>query len=505
MLVAFPMSRSKTSSLFRSVNRASQLRIKNNNNITNKNKSSFLSSIMKSGSSRGSYAKSVGGGSDADQRAIEFIKANAVRLNDKHAPGAKDFDRIIQAVGNAEVVMIGEASHGTHEFYFHRAEITKRLILEKGFNMIALEADWPDAYRINRYVKGIPDGTQDKNAIEALDEFKRFPRWMWRNTVMVDFIEWLRRHNDTIQDYNKKVGIYGIDLYSLTSSQEAVLEYLNKVDPEAAKRVREDYGCFDQYGSRSSSYSYAMGYGFSEGCEKQVLDALKLIMQRAADYMSKDPGVIAEDRLFYAQQNAIIVKNAEEYYRKMMYGRGTTWNLRDKHMAEMLQALMEHYTRDGVKVKAVVWEHNSHLGDARATYKAQREQWNVGQLVRERWGLEHTFNIGFTTYHGHVTAAYEWGDPPHHMKVKNGLPGSYEKLFHDVIDSRGHSYDYSLVFRSNDPQVSISKDLNNALSPPPERLERAIGVIYRPMTERQSHYFEANMPKQFDSLIHIDK
>jgi erythromycin esterase-like protein len=310
--------------------------------------------------------------------------ANLIRENLHPITGvSSDYDPLIEQVGEASFVLLGEASHGTHEFYRERAQITKRLIREKGFAAVAVEADWPDAYRVNRYVR---DTTSDLEAIDSLAGFKRFPTWMWRNADVLDFIGWLRAHNDGLRNSANKVGFYGLDLYSLHSSIEAVLGYLAKVDPEAAKRARYRYSCFDHFGENTQAYGYAASFGLTESCENEVVSQLIELRRRAADYANRDGQVAAED-FFFAEQNARLIKNAEEYYRSMFRRSVPSWNLRDRHMAETLESLVGYLENQGQPGKVVVWEHNSHLGDARATEMGERGELNVGQLVRERHGV----------------------------------------------------------------------------------------------------------------------
>lgn len=397
------------------------------------------------------------------------------------APG--DYDTILELIGDAHFVLLGEASHGTHEFYRERARITQRLIEEKGFVAVAVEADWPDAYRVNRYVRGIGE---DRTAEEALSGFTRFPAWMWRNAVVQDFVAWLRNFNDG----RPKAGFYGLDLYSLYTSIEAVIGYLDHVDPEAAGRARARYGCLEEFAPEPQRYGFATGMGGSEPCEDEAVAQLVELHRRASDYAGRN-GDRAADEYFYAEQNARLVKNAEEYYRAMYRGRQSTWNLRDRHMADTLHALAGHIEKQtGQEARIVVWAHNSHLGDARATERAEQGELNVGQLVRERYG-QNAFLIGFSTYTGAVTAASDWDRPAEHKRVRPALSGSYEALLHDVGIPN-----FLLPLRGNDAAVK-------ALDEP--RLERAIGVIYRPDTERWSHYFYARLPAQFDAVLHFDR
>jgi erythromycin esterase-like protein len=398
---------------------------------------------------------------------------------------ADDYDPLLDLIGEARYVLLGEASHGTHEFYRERAQITKRLIKEKGFRAVAVEADWPDAYRVNRYVRGF---AEDEESVDALEGFERFPTWMWRNADVLDFIGWLRAHNEALSANAPRVGFYGLDLYSLHTSIEAVLDYLDKVDPEAARRARYRYGCFEHFDEDTQAYGHAAGFGLTESCEDEVISQLIELRRRAADYIRHD-GRGAADEFFYAEQNARLVKNAEQYYRAMFRGRASSWNLRDRHMAETLEALVAHLTGQGQELKVVLWAHNSHLGDARATEMGQRGELNVGQLVRECHGREAVL-VGFSTYTGTVTAASDWDGPAERKRVRPALRDSYEALFHEAGLTR-------LLLRLRD-----DNEATRSLRSP--RLERAIGVIYLPETERISHYFHARLPDQFDAVLHFD-
>jgi len=418
----------------------------------------------------------------ADSALIKALSETAYPL----AGSARDYDPLVSRIGEARFALLGEASHGTHEFYSERAEITKRLITEKNFVAVAVEADWPDAYRLNRYVRGASD---DVDAVEALADFRRFPTWMWRNEVVVEFIEWLRAYNDALPQGAEKVGFYGLDLYSLHASMKAVLRYLEKVDPEAAKKARERYSCFDHFGEDTQAYGLMTRLNLSKSCEEEVVNQL-IELQRRAGQFARSGGQLADDELFYAEQNARLVKNAEAYYRSVFLEEVSSWNLRDRHMAETLDALVTHLGRKGRRAKLAVWEHNSHLGDARATEMGQRCELNVGQLTREKYGREAVL-VGFTTHHGTVTAASDWGKPAERKRVRPALAGSYEALFHTTGRDR-----FLLIPNDSDAMAQ-------QLSAP--RLERAIGVIYRPETERQSHYFRARLTDQFDAVLHFDE
>ncbi|MFL5802540.1 MAG: erythromycin esterase family protein [Roseiflexaceae bacterium] len=417
-----------------------------------------------------------------DATGMEAVRATAHPLTG----AAHDYGPLIDRIGDARFVLLGEASHGTHEFYHERAEISKRLIEEHGFTAVAVEADWPDAYRVNRYVRGESD---DVYAIDALADFRRFPTWMWRNTVVVEFVEWLRAHNERLPPSATKVGFYGLDLYSLHASMDAVLRYLEQVDPEAAKLARTRYACFDHFGEDTQVYGFLTSSGLAKSCEPEVVSQLVEVQRRAMEYARRD-GRVAEDESFHAEQNAHVVKNAEAYYRSMFLEEVSSWNLRDRHMAETLEALRAHLERQGGHTKIAVWEHNSHLGDARATEMGQRGELNVGQLVRERYGRGAVL-IGFTTHHGTVTAASDWGAPAERKRVRPALAGSYEALFHATGIPR-----FLLTLRDGGEASAGLRD---------PRLERAIGVIYRPETERASHYFWARLVDQFDAVLHFDE
>jgi erythromycin esterase-like protein len=397
----------------------------------------------------------------------------------------RDFDGIIDHVGEARFVLIGEASHGTHEFYRIRAEITKRLIRDKGFSAVAVEADWPDAYRVNRFVRG---GTDDANATEALSGFQRFPQWMWRNADVLDFVGWLRAHNDTLPPDAHRTGFYGLDLYSMHASMAAVLEYLRLADPIGAAKARERYSCFDHFGEDPQAYGYATSRGLATSCEDEAVAQLVDLRRAAAEHARHDGGSAGED-LFFAAQNARLVRNAERYYRAMFTGRASSWNLRDRHMAETLHELTEFLAHRTERPRVVVWAHNSHLGDARATEMGHSGEINVGQLARQRYGRDAVL-IGFSTWAGTVTAASNWDEPAQRKIVRPALPDSYEALLHETGVRNFVLY----LHEENEAVEALAE----------ARLERAIGVIYRPETERVSHYFTASLPLQFDAILHYD-
>ncbi len=422
----------------------------------------------------------------AERTAAEVIGSVAI-----DAPaGIPPRETLEELIGDARIVLIGESSHGTHEFYEARAAITKWLIEEKGFCAVAAEADWPDAYRVNRYAHG---QGQDKSADEALSGFERFPAWMWRNVVVRDFVDWLRTRNRRHEaNGQRQAGFYGLDLYSLHRSMHEVITYLGKVDPRAAARARARYACFDHTSADDAqAYGFSAAFGAGPSCEREAIEQLVDIQRNALAYARRD-GLLAEDELFYAQQNAQTVRNAEVYYRAMFSGRVTSWNLRDKHMAQTLEALLQHLDRHGdvPSARIVVWAHNSHVGDARATEVWADGQLTLGQLVRERYGDESRL-IGLSTYAGTVTAASEWGGIAERKAVRPALNGSIEELLHETGKSA------FLV------SARISPEAAEPLGA--VRLGRAIGVIYQPATERQSHYFHVRPADQFDAMIHVDR
>jgi erythromycin esterase-like protein len=399
--------------------------------------------------------------------------------------GASDHDALLELVGDAHYVLLGEASHGTQEFYAERAAITRRLFTEKGFNAVAIEGDWPDAYRVNRYVRGIGD---DADARAALAGFRRFPTWMWRNEEVARFVEWQRAFNNAGPPQGP-TGFYGLDLYSLLASIEAVLAYFDRTDPEAARLARERYGCFDRFGDGGQVYGLMAGLDNTPSCRKEVVEML-VEMRHAAGKAWRGGDPAGQEGAFDAEQNARLVKNAEAYYRSMYQSDVSSWNLRDRHMAETLGEIERHLWRGSERPRIVVWAHNSHLGDARATEMGeQRGELNLGQLVRERQGRDAVL-VGFTTHAGSVMAASDWGAPHERKQVVPSRPDSYEGLMHETGLAR-----FMLPLRGGGGRSSALRE---------PRLERAIGVIYRPETERQSHYFFARLPVQFDALVHVD-
>ncbi|MEX2286403.1 MAG: protein-L-isoaspartate(D-aspartate) O-methyltransferase [Planctomycetaceae bacterium] len=389
-----------------------------------------------------------------------------------------DLAPLMERIGNSRLVLIGEATHGTSEFYRMRAEITKQLITRRGFRFVAIEADWPDAARVDAYVRRLQP--LDGHRWEA---FSRFPTWMWRNREVLDFVEWLRAHNDAIDDPQQRVAFYGLDLYSVFTSIRAVLDYLDRVDPEAARIARLRYGCLTPWEGDPALYGRMAIGGQYRVCEDEAVATLTDLLKERLRYAQYDGA-----RFMDVIQNARLVADAERYYRVMYYGSNESWNLRDQHMFDTLDLLLGFH---GASAKAVVWEHNSHLGDAAATEMGAGGQTNVGQLCRTRYGSS-AYLIGQGTDHGTVAAAANWDEPVEIMQVRPGYPGSYESLFHD---SRIEAF----LLPLREPR---KPDVREELAA--SRLERAIGVVYRPDSELASHYFHARLAHQFDEFIWFD-
>jgi erythromycin esterase-like protein len=369
-------------------------------------------------------------------------------------------------------VLLGEATHGTSEFYRARVAVTRGLIERHGFNIVALEADWPDAAQLDRWVR-------DRPAAAPADgpAFSRFPTWMWRNAEMRDFVAWLRTRNAALPP-ERRAAVRGLDIYSLGASVEAVLGYLHANDPDAARAARRRYGCLTPWHAEPADYGRAVLYGAREPCEEAAVAQLRDLLEQRLRPAADDP-----EALFDATQNARVVRSAEQYYRLMYRSGPESWNLRDRHMFDTLRALLAH---GGPDAKAVVWAHNSHIGNAAATAMGWQGEFNIGELCRTAFG-EDAALVGFGTDRGTVAAATDWGGPMEIKRVRPALPGSHEALFREsglssaLLDLRG------------------PRDMRAALARP--RLERAIGVVYRPDTERQSHYFEAVLPEQFDAFV----
>ncbi|MDQ2078227.1 protein-L-isoaspartate(D-aspartate) O-methyltransferase [Marinimicrobium sp. ABcell2] len=402
----------------------------------------------------------------------ELIAECAEPLDDEGA-----LDALLERIGDSRVVLIGESSHGTSEFYRYRARITQALIEQKGFDLLAVEADWPDASQIDHYVRDLQTEASQWTA------FSRFPTWMWRNEEVREFVDWLHDHNSRITDRTQRVGFHGLDLYSLFTSIDSVLDYLEDVDADAARDARERYSCLAPWRTDPSAYGRAAISGSYRECRADVVTALVELLKKRMEYSS-----MGGTRYLDAMQNARLVANAERYYYSLYGGNAESWNLRDQHMFDTLKVLL---TYRGENTKAVVWEHNSHIGDARATDMRGRGQLNLGQLCREAYGND-AYLIGFGTDTGTVAAAADWGEPMEVMDVQPSLEGSWERLCHEARISA-----FQLPLRHSRSQV-----LNKRLLEP--QLERAIGVIYRPATELSSHYFKARLAQQFDEYIWFD-
>ncbi|HEX3873034.1 MAG TPA: erythromycin esterase family protein [Solirubrobacteraceae bacterium] len=392
-----------------------------------------------------------------------------------------DHDALVESIGDARFVLIGDATHGSHELYAERARITRWLVARCGFRAVAVEADWPDAQRVNAYVSG---RGPDRDAGSALGDFARFPRWMWRNTVVRDFVEWLRRHNDA-RAPDQRTGFYGLDLYSLTASIEAVVTYLDRTDPAAAGRARARYACFDHVGAQGQRYAEAVAEDSSRSCEEEAVAQVVEMLRGGVLRTGHD----ITDDVFDASQNARLVRDAERYSRALSHGRAASWNLRDEHMADTVEALAVHLGGRRAPARIVVWAHNSHVGDARATETAERGEHSVCALLRDRHPGE-VIALGLTTAQGTVTAAADWGAPAQTMRLRAPLDGSVEQLLHET--------------GTESMLVPLGRHLVD------ERLretwlERAVGAVYRPEAELFCHYMRVRPAERYDAVIHIDR
>jgi erythromycin esterase-like protein len=412
----------------------------------------------------------------AQQGPVQAVR-NAARPFSSEA----DLQPVVDMARNASFVLIGEASHGTHEFYATRAALTRQLIDQLGFNAVVVEGDWPDAYRVNQFVRRTG---ADRTAEQGLSSFNKFPEWMWRNTVVRDFAAWMREQNRAAQ---VPAGFYGMDVYSLFRSRDAVLAWLREVDPAEADRAGQRYASLNNFGDDPQSYGSAVATGRVQSARAGVVQQFEAI-QRITAPLRSSPDQRVADAAFNAEQNARVVMNSEEYFREMYNPFVNGWNLRDKHMADTIDALADYLRRRDGYARIAVWAHNSHVGDARETDSAARGEWNIGQLIRERHPGD-ALLVGFTTHTGTVMATTNWGDPGVVKQVQPSLSGSVERLFHDTgIPS------FVLPLRDQPVAAQLQQPM----------LERAIGVIYLPQTERQSHYFNASIARQFDALIHLD-
>ena len=387
---------------------------------------------------------------------------------------------LLDRIGDARVVLLGEATHGTSEFYRMRARISRELIEHHGFDFVAVEADWPDAARIDNYVLGDP-----LRKGPAFTPFSRFPNWMWQNQEVHEFTSWLRQFNAGAPGHGRRVGFHGLDLYSLFTSIAAVLHYLDDVDPAAARAARSRYGRLTPWQNDPQAYGRAVLVGRYESSETAVVAILRELLERRIEYARNDG-----ERFFDAAQNARLVADAERYYRALYYGSPSSWNLRDSHMFDTLEALLGFYGPDS---RGIVWEHNSHVGNALATEMSLRGEHNVGQLCRSKYGPHGAYIVGFGTDHGTVAAASDWDETLQIMQVRPAHAESYERVFHDTGVAA-----FRLPLSA--PKRAAVRD---ELTAP--RLERAIGVVYRPETELASHYFYASLAQQFDELVWFDE
>lgn len=409
--------------------------------------------------------------------ALTVVRERAYRLTGT----SRDYDPLLEAASGKTFVLIGESTHGTQEYYRIRAEITQRLVAELGFDSIAIEGDWPDAWCVNCYVAG----NQSTGAEAALSEFRRFPAWMWRNREVLAFVRWLQAWNQE-RPQAERVGFYGLDLYSLYRSAEQVIAYLEMVDPEQAEVARQRYAALDHFHD-AQAYGYEAAMRIRPSAAPAVRRQLDELRSRATAYGAQD-GLRAMDAQFAAECNAAAVVNAELYYRAFFGSRVNTWNLRDRHMRDTLLSLHRYRYWRGGQGRAVIWAHNSHVGDARATEMRLQGEWNLGQLIRMDVG-DKALLVGFTTYAGQVTAASEWGGDAECKQLRPALPDSYEQLFHATRLDRFY--------------LPLKDLTETALEAP--LLERAVGVVYLPRSERQSHYFHARLPDQFDAIFHVDE
>ena len=391
----------------------------------------------------------------------------------------EDLDPLIDYIGNAKYVLLGEASHGTHEYYVWRAKITKRLIQEKGFSFVGVEGDWPDCYRLNRYAKGYLES--EKDIYSVMNEFKRWPTWMWANWETAAFIDWLKAFNQDIAA-NKKIGFYGLDVYSFRDSMNSIIEYLEKNDPKALKVAKKAMDCFEPYG-QDEGQSYARASAFiPELCEKEILHMLTEIRNNALTYNTDIENTMS------TEQNAFVARNAEKYYRAMIKRGSASWNIRDEHMVSTIERLMKFH---GKEAKIIVWEHNTHIGDARATNMATEGMVNVGQLLREQYATEGVIAVGFGSYKGSVVAGREWGDSMRKIKVPEAVTGSWEHALH--IAGKGKNRLLLLHKLKN------NKNFNSFIG------HRAIGVVYNPEHERFGNYVPTVIPERYDAFLFIDE
>lgn len=406
-----------------------------------------------------------------EHQAVQFIKDRSIEINHM-----ADLEVLIESIGDTRIVMLGEATHGTHEYYTWRSYISRQLIEKKGFNFIAVEGDWPDCYKINRYIKG-KSGT---SALDVLKTFDRWPTWMWANWEIAALTEWLKNHNKALH-YQQRIGFYGLDVYSLWDSLYAIREYLQKVDPQALQKAEEAFQCFEPYkNDEGTSYAYASKM-VPELCQDEVISLLQEIQSKLPQYDSD------EEMVFSTEQNALIAVNAEKYYRAMISGGPHSWNVRDSHMEETLERLLEFH---GSNSKAIIWEHNTHIGDSRATDMTDEGMYNIGELVRTRYPQHEVALVGFGSYEGTVIAGSSWGDSMKIMDLPNARDGSWEYLLHEAGNSN------KLLFMDDFKEIPF---FNQKIG------HRAVGVVYRPHYESYGNYVPSILPLRYDAFIYIDK
>lgn len=405
---------------------------------------------------------------------VELLKNKSTPLEN-----SSDLDPLMELIGDAKYVLIGEASHGTHEYYTWRAKITKRLIMEKNFSFVAVEGDWPDCYRVNRFAKGYLNSGRDTRSV--LNEFNRWPTWMWANWEMVAFIDWLKNYNENFSS-EKRIGFYGLDVYSFRESLDAIITYLEKNDTKTLSQAKKVLECIEPYG-KDEGQSYARAsITLPELCEKEILELLRKIQNNVENYNSD------AENVFSTEQNAYIAKNAEKYYRAMLKGGPDSWNIRDRHMVFTLDRLMEFH---GKHSKTIIWEHNTHIGDARATDMASEGMVNVGQLLKESHEKKDVVSIGFGSYKGTVIAGRSWGDIMRSIKVPKAIDGSWEQAFH--VASEGEN---KLLLTAD---IETEKCVSSYIG------HRAIGVVYNPEYEKFGNYVPSILPKRYDAFIFIDR
>jgi len=418
-------------------------------------------------------SRSAGSAPEATGGLIDSVRELARPLRSPH-----DLDPLLDRVGEARYVLLGEASHGTAEYYNWRTHLTKRLIRGKGFSFLAVEGDWPACYHVNRYVKGLPDSGE--SAREMLHAFERWPTWMWANEEIVALTEWLRRHNDKLPA-EEKIGFHGLDVYSLWESLYTILGYLKRMDSSALPAAWRALRCFEPYGEDVQEYARATRL-VPTSCEEQVIALLHELRHKAPTHRQD-----ARESYFEAEQNALVLKNAESYYRAMVRGGPDSWNIRDRHMTETLERLMAHH---GPRAKAIVWEHNTHIGDARFTDMAEDDMVNVGQLIRERNNVEEVVLVGFGSYRGSVIAGVEWDAPMEKMTVPPAQPGSWEEVLHQAGVE-----DKLLLFAEENREGPLAQP----------RGHRAIGVVYRPEYEHFGNYVPTVLPRRYDAFLYLDE